>query len=144
MSDQRHAVWRKQVLALGNVEWRGRTLSFTREYLAGLVSAFDARAFDFVPFQLAADVGYASLDPTLNAGEVIGLEVVPEGLDALIAVSSAFAAEPPALDVAVRIIEQFACPDGRVFPAVISLVYGTGRSIMNLRPWRLERAASGT
>src|ERR1035441_8319817 len=44
-------LWRKKVLPVGDVEYKGRTLHFTLNYLKGLAGAFTARAYDQVAFQ---------------------------------------------------------------------------------------------
>ena len=59
-------------------------VAFTPEYLSGLAEAFNEGAFDLVPFQLATVSGGHTHDPARWRGDVYGLEVVPDGLDALI------------------------------------------------------------
>ena len=41
--------WRKRILPIGEISYQGRTLHFTRSYLAGLVRAWQDRAYDQVP-----------------------------------------------------------------------------------------------
>jgi len=47
--------WRKRVLPVGQVEYQGRMLQFDKDYLNDLAAAFNSRAYDQVPFQLATD-----------------------------------------------------------------------------------------
>jgi len=45
-------LWRNKLLPVGQVDYKGRKLQFTRPYLQDLASAFTAKAYDQVPFQL--------------------------------------------------------------------------------------------
>src|ERR1035441_9402346 len=56
-------LWRKKVLPVGDVEYKGRTLHFTLNYLKGLAGAFTARAYDQVAVQLADAEDTATDDP---------------------------------------------------------------------------------
>lgn len=133
-------VWRVQVLPLGTISYRDRELDFTSEYLADLVRAFDDGAFDVVPFVLAGEDGQHTNDPARWRGEVRGLEMVPDGLDAVVAVTAdggEVLRRTPALRAAPRIIEDYRGTDGRTFPAVIQHILGTSHPVITgLRPWQ--------
>ena len=143
MSDEGESpsqVWRVQVLPLGKISYRDRELDFTREYLAGLIRAFDERAFEVVPFVLAGENGEHTSDPARWRGEVRGLEMAPDGLDAVVAVTEdggEALRRDPGLGAAPRIIESYRCADGRTFPAAIQHVLGTRHPVITgLRPWQ--------
>jgi len=60
--------WRKRILPVGSISYQGRTLNFTRSYLQGLVSAWQKRAYDSVPFQLGPGrAGPAAATPAAPA-----------------------------------------------------------------------------
>ena len=131
--------WRKQVLPAGVISYRGRDIRFTDSYLSGLVSAFKGRAVDCVPFVLFPDGAHTN-DPQWFRGEVTGLEVVPDGLDALITVddeTSGVISADPGLGAAPQIIEDYRRADGEEFPAVVRHVLGTRKPmITGLRVWQ--------
>jgi hypothetical protein len=66
--------WRKRVLPVGEVAYKGRMLRFTRGYLRELASAFCDGAYDQVPFQIA-DVANSRTNPEQFRGEVTGMDV---------------------------------------------------------------------
>ena len=141
MSDEGGSqLWRVQVLPLGKISYRDRELDFSREYLGDLVRAFDEGAFDVVPFVLAVANGLHTSDPARQRGEVRGLEMAPDGLDAVVAVTEEggeVLRRDPGLGAAPRIVEGYRCADGRTFPAAIQHVLGTQHPmITGLRPWQ--------
>ena len=73
-------VWRKRVLPVGEVEYKGRMLRFTKDYLGGLVRAFQSRAYDQVPFQMATHDNAHSNDPERTRGEITAMELGDDGL----------------------------------------------------------------
>lgn len=138
------SLWRVQVLPLGTVSYGGRDLDFTREYLEHVVEAFDDGVFDCVPFQLAEAGGGHTSDPCRYRGDVRSLEVVADGLDAVIAATpegDEAIRTAPGLAAAPRLIEGYRVADGRVFPVVLQHILGTARPVITgLRPWQmLER-----
>jgi hypothetical protein len=129
-------LWRKQVLRVGDIDYRGRTLSFTGQYLTDLADAFGAGAVDLVPF-LISDTH--TNDPACYSGHVRQMEVVGDGLEAVIEVSAAADGtlrSDPQLDSAPRIIESYCRADGTEFSAVIQQILATRQSILTgLQPW---------
>lgn len=120
--------WRKRILPVGDVEYQGRQLHFTRNYLADLVSAFNNRAYDQVSFQLADAKNAHTNDPERHRGTITGLELADDGLYATAQVTEAGEAilsENPQLGVSARIVEQYNRSDGKFFPAAIQHILGT-------------------
>ena len=141
MSDEGGSqVWRVQVLPHGKISYRDRELDFTSEYLADLIRAFDEDAFEVVPFVLAGQGGRYTSDPARWRGEVRGLELAPDRLDAVVTVTEDGAdllSDDPSLGAAPRIIEGYQRADGRSFAAAIQHVLGTRHPVITgLRPWQ--------
>jgi hypothetical protein len=139
-------LWRVQVLPAGTVSYKGRrTLDFTRGYREAIAEAFRAGAFDLVPFQLAEAGNAHTSDPARYRGEVTGLEVVEDGLDALIDATpegDEAIRTTPGLAAAPRLIEDYRTSGGSTFPVVLQHVLGTtAPMITGLRGWREAEAA---
>jgi hypothetical protein len=142
------ALWRVQILSSGTITIGDRTLDFTPGHREAIAEAFRAGALEVVPFTLGDTF---TGDPCSLSGEVRGLEVVEDGVDAVIAVSE-WADEvirdslrPGRLPVAAVpcLIENYLHPGGLPFPVVLLRVLGTTRPmITGLRGWRELEAAS--
>ncbi len=139
-------LWRKQVLPIGNVEYKGRLLHFTRDYLGQLVAAFKSRAYDQVPFQMATHDNAHSNDPERTRGEVTDMELRDDGLYVIAEVNprgEEVLRENPRLGVSARIVEDYARSDGKHYPAAIQHVLGTlDPRIPGLGAWEAIEAAS--
>lgn len=139
-------LWRKQILPVGEISYKGRKIAFTPEYLAGLAKAFNARAFDQVPFQLAPGDNSHTNDPERFRGEVRGFEATDDGLDLILAATEdgdEVLRKNPALGVSARIVEDYHRADGAFFPAAIQHVLGTlDPRITGMRPWQAIEAAN--
>lgn len=101
-------VFRKQILPVGSLEYEGRTLNFTKDYLKGLAESFNAGAFDQVPFQLANDRNEHNFDPEKYRGEVKALELSDDGLYGVVEMTDEGAevvSKNPKLGVSARIVE---------------------------------------
>lgn len=140
------SLWRKQLLPIAKIDYKGRVIDFTRAYLADLVKAFNDRAYDQVPFQLADSANTHTNDPERFRGDIAALELTDDGLDVIVAASDAGAKvlrENPNLGVSARIVENYARADGRHFPAAVQHVLGTlDPRITGLRPWQAVEAAN--
>jgi hypothetical protein len=143
MSDvatKREYLWRKQILPFGMVEHAGREVVLDARLLGNLASAFSADALNLVPVLLDGGSGLASYDPALRAGRVCGLEVVSDGLDAMVAVelrADAIVSANPEIGGAPGICIDYQVPDGRRFPAVLRHIMVTGSPLIaGLRPWQ--------
>jgi hypothetical protein len=100
--------YRKQILPVGSLEYEGRTLNFTREYLEDLANNFNSGAFDQVPFQLADPENRHTNDPERFRGEVKALELADDGLYGIVELTDDGAEvveKNPKLGVSARIIE---------------------------------------
>lgn len=139
-------VWRKKLLPVGNVEYKGRTLQFTRDYLAGLVRAFNDRAYDQVPFQLADAQNTHTNDPERTRGQITAMELGDDGLyvTAQLTPDGEKVLEAnPGLGVSARIVEGYERSDGRFFGKAVQHVLGTlDPRIPGLGPWQAIEAAN--
>src|ERR1700747_910111 len=77
------SLFRKRVLPLGQINYKGRKITFDKKYLADLASSFKADAYDAVPFVIAKDDNAHTMDPERVRGEVKAFELTPGGLDML-------------------------------------------------------------
>jgi hypothetical protein len=114
--------WRKRLLPVGDVAYKGRMLHFTREYLQGLAAAFRNRAYDQVPLQLAGADNSHTNDVERTAGQITDMTVEPDGLYITARVSprgEAVLAGNPLVGVSARIVEDYDRSDGRHFPAAV-------------------------
>jgi hypothetical protein len=140
------SLWRKQVLPLGTIDYKGRKITFSREYLSSLVKAFGDKAYDVVPFQFADAANSHSNAPEQRRGTVRDLELTDDGLDIIVEAGQDAAkhlAEYPDLGVSARIVEAYDRADGKFFPAAIQHVLGTlDPRITGLRPWQAIDAAN--
>lgn len=121
-------VWRKRVLPVGEVAYKGRTLRFTRDYLNELASAFADSAYDQVPFQIADARNSHTNDPERYRGQVTGMEVADDGLYVTVATTEAgsrLLATNPRLGISARIVEGYDRADGRHYTAAMQHVLGT-------------------
>lgn len=142
--------FRKEVLRKGALDYEGRRIEFDDQYLTDLASAFKAGAFDTVPFQLADSANSHTNDPERTRGEVIGLEVTPDGLDAIVELTDDGARvveNNPKLGVSARIIEGVKhAMGGQTWPRAIQHVLGTlDPRVTGMRPWEaIQLAADAT
>ncbi len=139
-------MWRKRVLPVGDIEYKGRLLHFTKDYLASLAAAFRDRAYDQVPFQLADAANTHTNDPERTRGEVVSLDLEGDGLYAtarLTPEGEQVLTANPRLGVSARIVEDYARSDGKYFPAAIQHVLGTlDPRIPGLGAWQAIEAAT--
>lgn len=133
-------LYRKQVLAHGDYDYKGRKLSFTPEYTSKVASAFRDKAYDTVPFMLADRDNAHTMDPTRAKGVVEGLEPTADGLDALISLTDDAATivkDNPAFGVSVRLLENLKRADGKSYPVALNHVLGTFDGVVTgMRPWQ--------
>ena len=123
-------LWRKRVLPVGDVEYKGRLLHFTKDYLGQLVAAFTSRAYPQVPFQLADAQNTHTNDPERFRGEVTGMELGDDGLYVVAEVT------PRRRGRCCARTRSSACPPGswRTTPAPTASITPP-RSSMSSAPW---------
>ncbi len=144
--DLGNRVWRKRLLPVGEIEYKGRTLRFTKDYLGQIVDAFNNRAYDQVPFQLADSQNTHTNDPERTRGEITAMELGDDGLYVtaeLTPEGEKVLAANPKLGVSARIVEDYARSDGRFFKSAVQHVLGTlDPRIPGLGAWEAIEAAS--
>jgi hypothetical protein len=133
-------VWAKRLLPVGEIEYKGRTLKFTRDYLDGLVRAFQDQAYDQVAFQLADSANTHTNDPERFRGEIVDMQARDDGLWLYLNPTEAgdrVLRDNPNLGVSARIVEQYQRADGKFYPAAIQHVLGTlDPRVTGLGPWQ--------
>lgn len=138
--------WRKQLLPLGEINYKGRKIRFDREYFAELARAWQERAFDLVPFQLATDANAHTNDPERTRGTVTDLIPADDGLDVIIETSEAGSRvieENPGLGVSARIVEDLERADGKRWKLALQHVLGTlDPRLTGMRAWQAVEAAN--
>jgi hypothetical protein len=131
--------WRKMLLPIGTVNYKGRKLQFTADYLAELVRSFREQAFPQVPFQLATDDNKHTNDPERYRGELVDLEQASDGLYAIVEPTAAgqqLLETNPKLQVSARIYENYERGDGQKWTAALQHVLGTlDPHITGMGPW---------
>ena len=121
-------LWRKKLLPVGNISYKGRTLHFTADYLARLADAFRDHAYDSVPLQLADKDNAHTNAVERYAGEIIDADVAADGLYVTVRPTDRgqqLLSENPKLGVSARIVEDYARADGKFYPAAIQHVLAT-------------------
>lgn len=139
-------LWRKRVLPIGDVEYQGRTLHFTRRYNDGLAAAFRDRAYDQVSFQLADAANTHTNDPERHRGTVTDLRSEDDGLWLYLQPTDRgeqVLKDNPYLGVSARIVENYQRSDGKFYPAAVQHVLGTlDPRIPGLGAWQTIEAAN--
>jgi hypothetical protein len=139
-------LWRKKVLPVGDVDYKGRTLHFDLPYLKGLARAFADKAYDQVAFQLADAANTHTNDPERFRGSLVAVDAEDDGLWFTLKPTEAgdkVLQENPDLGVSARIVEGYDRSDGRHFPAAIQHVLGTlDPRIPGLGSWQAIEAAT--
>jgi hypothetical protein len=132
--------FRKQILPLTTINYKGRRITFDKPYLMNLARSFKQRAYDQVPFVLANERNEHHMDPRLFEGEVKDLIFTGDGLDMVVDLTregAALVGKNPRLGVSARIVQGLAKADGRKFTGAIQHVLATmDPRITGLRPWQ--------
>lgn len=125
-------LFRKQILPVGSLEYKGRKLDFTQDYLNKLHRNFAAGKFDQVPFLLVNDKNEHVDDPEKYRGELKATELASDGLYGIFELSEEgvkLVHDNPKLGVSPRIREDV---------EAIEHVAGTLRPRtegMGVKPW---------
>lgn len=120
-------MFRKKILPMGTIDYKGRKINFDRQYLTDLATSF-GEAYDQVPFMLADSQNAHTMDPERYRGECKGVEVGEDGLYGtfeLTADAADLVKRNPALGVSARIVEGYSRSDGKHFPRAMQHVLGT-------------------
>lgn len=140
------SLWRKQILPRGSIDYKGRRIDFTGDYLAGLAKAFTDGAYDTVPLVFADEKNRHTMDPTRATGEVVGMEPTGDGLDVIVRADDKAATvlrTNPKVGISARIIESLQRADGRSWPAAIQHALITfDPRITGMRPWQAVSLSS--
>jgi hypothetical protein len=140
------SLWRKQLLPVGEINYKGRKIAFTREYLAGLAKAFSDHAYDAVPLQFADEENRHTEKPEHRRGTVRGVELTDDGLDIIVSAgpeAARYLTEYPDLGISAKIVEDYERADGKFYPAAIKHVLGTlDPRITGMREWQEIAAAN--
>lgn len=134
-------IFRKQVLRTGEIDYKGRRIAFTPDYLDGLVAAYQERAFDAVPLVFADKDNTHTQAVDRIRGQVIGLERNGDRLDAIVQAANDDAAallrDNPYIGVSARIEQPIERADGQHWPAAIQHVLATANPrITGMGPWQ--------
>lgn len=134
-------LYRKQILPVGSINYNGRRIDFSRDYLAEIKRSFDEQAYDAVPFLVATgDSDQHGDAPMRTEGEVRSLELTDDGLYALLDLTEAAAskvAQFPRLGVSARIVDPRTRADGKSWPRALAHVLATtDPRVTGMRPWQ--------
>lgn len=132
--------FRKQILPMRTINYKGNDITFDRPFLQELVRSFKARAYDQVPFVLADGENRHNESPENFRGYIADLVLTSDGLDAVLDLSKAGAKlvqENPTLGVSARILQDPPRSDGRRFGKVLRHVLATmDPRVTGMRPWQ--------
>lgn len=135
-------IFRKEVLKVGKINYKGDVLDFTESYLDGLVLAHQDGVFPVVPLVFAPDDNRHTQDVERIRGEILGFERnAAGGLDAIVQASNDKAAqllrENPKIGCSVRIEQPINRADGKSWPAAVQHVLATANPVFpGLTPWQ--------
>lgn len=131
--------WRKQILPLRKITYKGRVLDFNRTYLATLADSFKRRAFDQVPAQIADKDNKHNNDPRNTGGELVDVQLGSDGLYGIFepnAEGQKVLKANPKVGVSARILEGYQRSDGQHFPKALQHVLLTvDPHISGMKPW---------
>jgi hypothetical protein len=133
-------VFRKQILKKGTIKYKGKRVDFDDSLLAELAKNFDEGAYDQVPLVLANEANQHNEDPERFHGELLSVELTPEGLDGIFSLTSKGARivkDNPRLGVSARIMGGVEHADGREFGRSIRHVLATmNPRLTGMKPWQ--------
>ncbi len=131
-------LYRKQVLPVGTIDYRGQQLDFTKERNDEIARNFAEGAFDQVPFTLVNESNEHTDDPERFRGEVKALDSEADGLYATVELTddgAKIVSDNPKLGLSARIRPDFE-KAGKKLGTVIQHVAGTldprGKG---MKPW---------
>lgn len=130
----------KDVLRTGSLDYKGRRLDFTGDYLDNLALAHREGAYDMVPLVFAPQDNAHTQAVEQIRGDIVGFKRDGDRLRALVHASSDEAAatlrDNPRIGCSVRIEQPLERGDGKTWPAAIQHVLATANPRVNgLGPW---------
>lgn len=133
-------IFRKEVLRVGSIKYKGDTLNFTSDYLDGLALAHREGVYPVVPLVFAPGDNSHTQDIERIRGEALGFERDGDRLFAVVRASNDKAAqllrENPKIGVSVRIEQPINRADGKSWPAAIQHVLATANPVVpGMQPW---------
>lgn len=140
--------FRKQILPVGTINYKGRRIDFTRGYHEALLQAYRDGAFDMVPAQMADHANRHTDDPFRLRGEVKGMELADDGVYATFELdddAAQLVKEHPDVGVSARIVEDYTRADGKHFPRAIGQVLLTlDPRLPGMKPWEAVELSQDT
>ena len=132
-------LYRKRVLPVGSINYEGRKIDFTPEYLQTMVKSFNDGAFDNVPLQFASDDNKHTNKIEQYRGDVVGMALQDDGLYVTVAATpegAKWLEENPKVGISARIVNDYDRADGQHYAAAMqhALVTHDPR-IPGLGPW---------
>lgn len=138
--------FRKQILPLRTINYKGQKITFDRPFLQDMVRNFKAGAYDQVPFVLADGENRHNESPENFRGYVADLVLTEDGLDAVLDLSKAGARlvqDNPDLGVSARIFQDIV-RNGRKMGKVLRHVCATmDPRVTGMRPWQAVDLSGG-
>lgn len=142
----RRRFW-KQVLPVTTIDYKGRKVKFDKKYHMDLAQSFKGEAFDQVPVVFADGENRHNMDPRNFGGDVLDMQVRPQGLYALIEADKEAAKaieKNPKLGVSARIRQAFEKADGRKFDRAIEhLCLTMNPRVTGMEPWQAVDLTDG-
>lgn len=118
--------FRKQILPVGEITYKGRKIKFDKEYLQRLAENFHGQAYDQVSTMLADEKNAHTMDPRQFGGEVVDVEVTDKGLYGVFKLSKDAARvvkdSGGKIGVSARIVEGLERADGKTFDKALQHV----------------------
>lgn len=132
-------LFRKKVLPIDSIDYNGRKIDFTQEYLQTVVDSFNDGAFDNVPLQFADASNAHTNDPERYRGDVVAMELASDGLYVTVSATPDGAKvlqENSKLGISARIVNDYDRSDGKKYQAAVQHVLAThDPRIPGLGPW---------
>ena len=134
-------IWRKQILPVGTINYKGRKINFTPAKLRAIEAAYYDKAFDAVPLVFADGENRHTMHPLAATGEVIGMEFTGKGLDLFTRPdeqADKLLEKYPNIGISGRILENYTRADGKHYDAAIqhALITWDPR-ITGMKPWEV-------
>lgn len=121
-------LFRKKMLPVSEIDYNGRKIEFSKDYLQSMVDAFNGGAFDNVPLQLADSKNTHTNDPERYRGDVVAMDLNDDGLYITVAATDKGAeilSENPKLGISARIVNEYQRSDGKFYAAAVQHALAT-------------------